>query len=540
MRSSRLLLLAALLLLPLAACRREAAAPATETVPAAAPNGRLTILSGSENEALKPILDRFSRANGVAIDVQYRGSLDIMLALEEDAQGFDAVWPASSIWIEMGDTRRRAKRVESIMRSPVIFAVKKPVAQRLGWIGRDVTVADILAAAEAGRIRYMMTSATQSNSGASAYLGYLTSLSGADVLTAEKLHDPAVAERIRRLLGSVNRSAGSSGWLKDLFLDKYDQYDGMVNYEALVIEANRELVRRGRDPLYAIYPVDGLTIADHPLAYVDRGDAAKAALFDKLQQYLLSAPVQREIFALGRRVGPAGLDAGGGDAWTFNPDWGIDLRRVLAPIRFPAQEVIREALTLYQTTFRKPSITVYCLDYSGSMRDAGEDDLKGAMRVLLDQGSATRFLLQTSARDITVVIPFSSKPMDQWTVRGNAANELSLLLAKVTAQEAEGGTDIFTPVLEARRLIRAQPALEGYSPAIILMTDGRSESGMSLRRFRDEWAAEGRPDEIPIYSITFGQADPRQLEELAKLSSGRVFDGRKDLVRAFRQARGYN
>ena len=349
------------------------------------------------------------------------------------------------------------------------------------------------------------------------------------------------ADFIRRLLGSVNRSAGSSGWLKDLFLDKYDQYDGMVNYEALVIEANRELAKRGREPLYAIYPVDGLAIADHPLAYVDHGDAANEALFDKLQRYLLSAEVQREIFASGRRVGPAGVDAGGGsDNATFNPEWGIDLRRILSPIRFPAQDVIREALTLYQTTFRKPSMTVYCLDYSGSMRDAGEDDLKGAMRVLLDEGTASRFLLQTSSRDVTVVIPFNSKPIDQWSVKGNASAELSQLLSKISALQAEGGTDIFTPVLEARRIIRSTPDLEGYSPAIILMTDGRSENGMSLERFRNVWRADGRPDDIPIYSITFGQADQSQLDELASLSSGRVFDGRKDLVRAFRQARGYN
>src|SRR5262249_878496 len=154
-----------------------------------------------------------ARQNGIDVHVDYRGSLDIMLALEDDSGGFDAVWPASSIWIEMGDAHKRAKHVESIMRSPVVFGIKKPVAQRLGWMGKDVTVADILNAAASGKIRYMMTSATQSNSGASAYLGYLSSFAGSnDVLRSEQLHDPVISEKIRRLLGSVNRSAGSSGW----------------------------------------------------------------------------------------------------------------------------------------------------------------------------------------------------------------------------------------------------------------------------------------------------------------------------------------
>jgi len=174
------------------------------------------------------------------------------------------------------------------------------------------------------------------------------------------------------------------------------------------------------------------------------------------------------------------------------------------------------------------------------MREASEDDLKGAMRMLLDQGTASRFLLQTSSRDVTIVIPFSSKPIDQWEVKGNADDDLSRLLAQINAQQAEGGTDIFTPVLQARDAIRKLPDLEGYSPAIILMTDGKSESGMSLDHFRQVWQSAGRAGDVPIYSITFGSADDTQLKQLAELSSGRVFDGRSDLIRAFRQARGYN
>lgn len=527
-------LAALLILLTFAACNRRAETPqqkSSESAPVA-----LTILAGSENESLQPIIDRFSAQNNSKIAVKYKGSVDIMLALQESNGDFDAVWPAASIWIGMGDTPRKTKYSESIMRSPVVFAVKKAVAQRLGWVGRDVTVNDILTAAEGGRVRYMMTSATQSNSGASAYLGYLNSFAGSpDSLTSENLRDEQITGKIRRLLGTVNRTAGSSGWLKDLFLDKYDQYDGMVNYESIIIETNRELVRRNLDPLYVVYPVDGLVIADHPLAYVDRGDAKKEAVFKKLQQYLLSPAVQKEILATGRRVGVAASDASF-DRSVFNPDWGIDPTRVLSPVHYPAPDVIKEALVLYQTSFRKPSLTVYCLDYSGSMRENGEDDLKGAMKILLDQPTAARFLLQTSARDITVVIPFNGRPLDRWSITGNDPAQLSELLSKINSLQAEGGTDIFSPVIEARDFIRQQPNLEGYSAAVILMTDGRSENGMSIENFRNRWAGH----DLPVYSITFGSADDSQLKELATLSSGRVFDGRQDLVKAFRQARGYN
>lgn len=45
---------------------------------------------------------------------------------------------------------------------------------------------------------------------------------------------------------------------------------------------------------------------------------------------------------------------------------------------------------------------------------------------------------------------------------------------------------------------------------------------------------------VPIFGITFGDADKTQLDTLAKQTSARVFDGGSDLATAFRTARGYN
>ncbi len=200
------------------------------------------------------------------------------------------------------------------------------------------------------------------------------------MLTSAHLRNVAVQSKIKRILGTVNRSAGSSGFLKDLFLRKYENYDAMVNYESVVIETNQTLVAQGKEPLSVIYPADGLAIADSPLGYVDQNDPTKAAIFQKLQAYLLSDSVQQEILKQGRRIGPVGAELKGADPTLFNPNWGIDLTRFLAPIKYPKGEVIREALDLYQTTFRKPSYTVYCLDFSGSMQGEREEGLKTAMQ----------------------------------------------------------------------------------------------------------------------------------------------------------------
>ncbi len=521
-------LLALLLVLGLVAC-----VPGEESDPSLT----FRMVTGTENRSLSPIIERFAKEENVKIELTHQGSVDTMLELQQGATAYDAVWPASSIWLSVGDTGRVVTQTKSIMATPVVFAVKRPVAVRLGWVNRDVTVEEILAAAEAGDLRYMTTSATQSNSGAMAYLGYLYAFAGQpDVLTSDTLHAPAVVERTRRILNLVDRSAGASGFLRDLFLQQYDAFDGMVNNESAVIAANQQLTAEGRDPLYVVYPVDGLAIADWPLGYVDRGDAAKAAFFTKLQNFLLSPDVQKDLLAQGRRTG-LGLNPVGADPKVFNPDWGIDLNRVIQPITLPPPDVIQEALALYQTALRKPSFTVFCLDFSGSMQGQGEQDLKSAMRILLDPDQAGRYFLQPSTGDVTIVIPFNSDTITQWRVNGNDPAALRDLLGQVTAQSASGGTNIYAPVIAALDAMEGG-TMEDYAPAVILMTDGRSNHGdfASLQARM----GQGSPGTVPVYAILFGDASEDQLIEITEATLGRIFDGRTDLIGAMREAKGYN
>ena len=129
---------------------------------------RFVILSGSENKTLEPLLQDFGRQKNIAIKMEYKGSLDIMESLQQKPQ-YDAIWPANSIWISMGDTRHVVKHMKSIMTSPVVFGIRKSLAEKLGFVDRQVMVKDILDAIVDKKLTFMMTSATQSNSGASAY-----------------------------------------------------------------------------------------------------------------------------------------------------------------------------------------------------------------------------------------------------------------------------------------------------------------------------------------------------------------------------------
>ena len=125
----------------------------------------LRILSGSENQELEGILDDFARERGVNIEMDYRGSLDIMRTLQGESIDYDAVWPASSLWLTAGDTQYRVKHAQSISVTPVVFGIRQSLAEELGFVGREVSVSDLLSAIQSGKLNFCMTSATQSNSG---------------------------------------------------------------------------------------------------------------------------------------------------------------------------------------------------------------------------------------------------------------------------------------------------------------------------------------------------------------------------------------
>lgn len=495
-------------------------------------DGTIRILSGSENEELETVIDECSQATGVEIEMDYKGSVDIMRELESGAEEYDAVWPASSIWLSMGDVDHLVKHSQSISMTPVVFGIRESLAEELGFKEKDVSVKDILAAIQDGKMSFCMTSATQSNSGASAYIGFLYALLGKqEGMTVGDLQGERLRDDITGLLGGVERSSGSSDWLKDLFLK--EDYDAMVNYECLIIDADRQLESEGKEPLYIVYPYDGLSIADSPLGYVDHGDSQKEEAFQAVQQYLLSEEAQSQIEATGRRISANGVSDENRDV--FKEEWGIDTERILSPIQMPDSDVLMEALNLYQTSFKKPSLNIYCLDFSGSMEGTGETQLKDAMSQILLQENASKNFLQANAGEVNEVIFFDNTILDIERAADDSDEALAQLYQKVADFQIAGGTDIYNAAAQALAEASSYD-LEKYTPAIILMTDGVSD--YNYRTFQNAWDTLGI--DVPVFSITFGAADPTQLEELAEATGGRVFDGTQDLTEAFRSVKGYN
>ena len=89
--------------------------------------------------------------------------------------------------------------------------------------------------------------------------------------------------------------------------------------------------------------------------------------------------------------------------------------------------------------------------------------------------------------------------------------------------------------MEALRQLQ-QYDLSQYTPAVI-PSDGRR-----VRRQRERVCPRLRGDGRRRAGVLdhVRSAEPGQLEALAELTNARVFDGREDLVAAFRSVKGYN
>ena len=518
-----------LLLLTLVACGGRSS---REGRRAFAPGQTLRIVSGSENRELEPLIEDFMNKEGVKVEMTYMGSIDIMRQLSASSMEYDAVWPANSMWIAMGDQAHRVKHAESVSITPVVFGIKKSLAQDLGFVGRDdVSIKEIMTVIKEGKLRFTMTSATQSNSGMSAYMGFLYGLLGSPGMIREEDLDKAeLKENITALLSGVERSSGSSEWLKTMFLN--GDYDAMVNYESLVITTNEELKAQGREELYVVYPYDGLSISDSPLAYVDQGDSDKEALFLRFQSYLMSEGVQKKIQKYGRRTGFEGVAEE--NLGVFNATEGVKTDKILSPIQMPAPEVILKSMDLYQSEFRKPSLTVYVLDFSGSMSGKGEKELKAAMDQILDQTKAKESFLQAREGEENIAVLFSHKIREVYQASG-AQDELDNMNAHIASSDPGGGTEMYMAAAEALNICGSYDVSQ-YNPAIILMTDGRSEG--DIREFTSVY--DEMANKIPVFTILFGNASEDQVQALAEYTNARVFDGRTDLIKAFRAAKGYN
>ena len=487
------------------------------------------LLSNPDNKDAEQDLMDFAKKNKIKLKIDYADDLEVVDMLEGGNKEYDGVWLSNSVWLYMLNNVRVTDS-KSININPVVFGIRKSKADSLGFTKDEVYNKEIVSAINSGKLKYVMTSVTKTNTGLISYLGFLNSLADSpEILTTEMLKNPELAKNLRTLFSGVERVSGSDTFLEDMFLNS-DNYDAVVATESSLIRINKQLVDKGREPLFLIYPVDGVAVNDSPFAYLDFGQDRKES-FLALQSFLLGLDEQKKLESAGKRTWYGGANKAA-DSNSFRKEWGIDTTKYLNAMKYPSKDVMDEAILFYIEALRKPASIAFCLDYSGSMDGDGEEQLEKAMDFILDEEQAKKEYLQFSEKDKIYVLPFSDSVKATYT----AANgrETENLRNRIQQMSPYGGTNIYGCAEKALEIVSKDSS--DYTKTVILMTDGESNYGTYSALERQYRNYSG----IPIYSIMFGEANSRELDSIARLTNAKVFDGRNNLIGAFKEVRSYN
>ncbi len=489
-----------------------------------------SIITTPENKVLESTIKEYADKNDFKVEIVYADNLEIVEKLNS-GEKFDAIWSSNSIWLDLLDSSVKTSNLKSTSITPIVFGVKKSLAEKYGLINKDVTMKDLLQLIKNGDLKFSMANPIMTNSGASAYFNILSTLAGnPEVLTLNHLKDEKLRMDLKSFFKGLERTSGDEDFLEESFIN--GNYDAAVTYESSIISINKKLESKNKEILYLIYPVDGVTFSDSPLVYVNNGNDEKKEIFLEFQSYILDKSGQSKLASLGRRTWYGGV-TDNADTSLFKIEWGIDTTKYISSVKYPSKEVIKEALRLYQEELRKPVHVVFCLDYSGSMSGNGKQELTNALEFIFGENAKSNMIQFSKYDKIDLIIFNTDVKRAKTTFSGKDVNQI---ISYLSAYSPSGITSLYPAASSAIEILDYTDK-EEYNLSVILMTDGEGNSGSFEDTKRIFEQSKNKP---PIYSITFGDADEEQLEKLADLSNGKVFDGKTNLVKAFKSVRGYN
>ena len=167
------------------------------------------LLSSTSTAIYDEELIDYASKNGIYLEITHQGDLAMVDTLNNGTEKYDGVWISNSIWLYMLDNSYLVSNSKSIAIDPVIMGIKKSKAEELGFTSKDIYNKDILNAIKENKLDYVMTSVTETNTGATAYLGFLNSIAGSpEVLTEEMLDDKALQEDLKSFFKGEERVSG--------------------------------------------------------------------------------------------------------------------------------------------------------------------------------------------------------------------------------------------------------------------------------------------------------------------------------------------
>ena len=509
----------------------------------------LTVTSSNEKSAaLGDMAAEFGRTGAVVDDkcvevkVVQKASGDAEQALARgwtDADGpRPDVWsPAATTWIQILRVHRVGSdrsdlipdSIPSLIQSPLVIAMPRPMAAALGWPDRPIGWHEIyelardpdgwakVGHAEWGAFRLGKTDPTVSTSGLHALVGTYyaaTSLSGD--LTPDDVRRAEVVAFVKAIESSVEHY-GTTAATFLANLKAADAEGKALSYVSAIAIEEKQIFDYDREasapnvPLVAVYPRERTLVADHPYVvlrapWVDDTKRRAAALF---LEYLEHPDRQRRFQALGFRdhTGAAGpnLTVANG----FIPSGAV-------AIQPPAPETLA-AIAASWSDVRKRARVIMALDVSGSMHGQKIDLMRRSAAASLDlYANDDEVALWTFSTDVTQVTPFVTV--------GRAKDRLR---AQIDALYAGGGTALYRAARDSVRSVAATFDRTRIN-AVVLLTDGQnSSSDDDVEALLRDLRAANAAHPIRVFTIAYGaDADLATLRRISDATRAASYDAK--------------
>jgi Ca-activated chloride channel family protein len=462
--------------------------------------------------------------------------------------------PASNVYVSLlndrwqsrdGHTSALARNGDSVVLSPIVVALWKPMAAALGWPRRSLGWSDLIKASrdpsgwgkvgrpEWGRFKLGHTHPDYSSSGLLAVLAEAYAGAGKTRgLAAKDLASPKTRDFVKAIEASIVHYGKSTGFFGEKMLARGPSYlSAAVLYENLVIESYAPGANKSDLPLVAIYPREGTFWADHPycvLADPSFTSAEQQQGAEMFLAHLKARPAQTRALALGFRPADPSVASGA----PIDEAHGVDPKQPQTLLEVPSTPVIEKLLETWREVKKSSDVTLV-FDKSGSMLG---DPLRQA------KTGARAFLEDLGARDTATLAFFDNNlypPVGPLPIaRGRAE-----LTARVDGVIAGGGTALYDAIAQAfeagRTRVQAEP---GRIHALIVMTDGRDEgSKLTLEQLKARLprGEEGAP--VKIFTIGYGaSAEAAPLEAIAEAGDGSYNKGSlENIVQVYRDVASF-
>ncbi|MEA2350839.1 MAG: Ca-activated chloride channel [Thermoleophilaceae bacterium] len=441
------------------------------------------------------------------------------------------VWsPSSSFWGRLAnlqtDTGVVANDNPSIVRTPLVIAMWKPMAQALGWPRKQVSFKQIIKLATAsngwasvgaqfGPFKYVHTNPDFSTSGAEAvadsyyaFAGKREGLTNADVARA--------APSVKQVEKSIVHYGDNTLFIEDQLKKHGQGYASAVAMEETTLLDFNRTQPAGSPKLVALYPSEGTFVSDDPFMILNGSwvSAAQRTGAEQFHKFLASEITPALAGQYGFRPGsdrakPAGM---------VSTASGADPSQPKIELKVPEPKVLNSVLTTWRRD-RKPANVLLVLDNSGSMGD--ENKLEHAKQGLRG------FLANAAPQDRIGLMKFSARPQLLVPIAPFAANRTKLRSA-VDQLFPEDDTALFQATAQGLDVVK-QEADTSRINAVVLLTDGQDTAGgvsesQLLSRLEDEGRAE--TGGVRLYTIAYGtDADKDLLARFSNATGGKPFEG---------------